>query len=424
MTRYVKSGTVNTVQEINSELEKIAESLGEALTRDGSVPNEMKVTLDMNGNRVINLPSPSLPNDIIRLRDIDGLLDGAQIITKLPPLVREDVTLTVSQTSVSFSNTEGASSALYLSGPSVDSTRLHEGIDYTVDSETGLYSIILLQSYPVGSVITAYSYDTSGSVVAADTSSFGAYTLKDLLELSYKEELGISSWAHRGLMGYAPENTLAAVYNALTKGHIAVEGDVAWTTDNVPVIFHDTTVDRTTDGTGNVYDKTLAELKALDAGSWFSSVYAGEEIPTFEEWFNAITFLGGIPLIEIKEQTGSTETNIKAMAQWCKDNRRDNKYAFLVRVPDTFNWVREINPQANMVYYPNTGEPSTVNADFVQSKGNCSLHLSAEYVTNFDFNGYTFPITALNRPYTQDLRLAGTRGFKAIGTDYYVGSHS
>jgi len=75
MARYVKSGTVNTVQEINSELEKIATAQDEFLTRDGEAPNEMKNTLDMNSNRVINLKAPVSGTDAARLVDVTGEYD-------------------------------------------------------------------------------------------------------------------------------------------------------------------------------------------------------------------------------------------------------------------------------------------------------------------------------------------------------------
>ena len=73
MARYVKSGTVNTVQEINSELEKIATAQDEFLTRNGEAPNEMKSGIDMNGNRITNLPSPANLSEPLRLSDLNSL---------------------------------------------------------------------------------------------------------------------------------------------------------------------------------------------------------------------------------------------------------------------------------------------------------------------------------------------------------------
>lgn len=86
--------------------------------------------------------------------------------------------------------------------------------------------------------------------------------------------------AHRGASSYAPENTFAAFDRALSLGVDHIELDVHFTSDDHIVVIHDDTVDRTTDGDGPVADHALAELQALDAGSWFDQQYAGERIPT------------------------------------------------------------------------------------------------------------------------------------------------
>ena len=88
--------------------------------------------------------------------------------------------------------------------------------------------------------------------------------------------------AHRGLVDSAPENTLAAFEGALEQG-MAIECDIQRTADGRLVILHDQTVDRTTDGTGEVAQLTLADLMALDAGSWFGPQFAGQRVPTFDE---------------------------------------------------------------------------------------------------------------------------------------------
>ncbi|HEY2350930.1 MAG TPA: glycerophosphodiester phosphodiesterase family protein [Candidatus Acidoferrum sp.] len=89
--------------------------------------------------------------------------------------------------------------------------------------------------------------------------------------------------AHRGASGYAPENTLAAFKKAVTLGATFIETDLQLTRDARLVAIHDETVNRTTNGKGAVHDMTLADLRRLDAGSWFGSEYAGERVPTLEE---------------------------------------------------------------------------------------------------------------------------------------------
>ena len=89
--------------------------------------------------------------------------------------------------------------------------------------------------------------------------------------------------AHRGASGNAPENTLAAFKKAVALGAAFIETDLQLSRDARFVAIHDATVNRTTNGQGAVRDMTLAELRRLDAGSWFGSAFAGERIPTLEE---------------------------------------------------------------------------------------------------------------------------------------------
>jgi glycerophosphoryl diester phosphodiesterase len=94
---------------------------------------------------------------------------------------------------------------------------------------------------------------------------------------------GLHRVAHRGYSAVAPENTLPALAAAVLAGATFVEFDVRTTADGVPVVIHDRTVDRTTHGAGYVWDLALDEIRALDAGSWFSPAYAGLRVPLLAE---------------------------------------------------------------------------------------------------------------------------------------------
>lgn len=89
--------------------------------------------------------------------------------------------------------------------------------------------------------------------------------------------------AHRGASAYAPENTMIAFQKALDMNAELIELDVMLSKDGVPVLFHDQTLDRKTNGSGEVRDYTFEELRQLDAGSWFSEEFGGEKIPSLEE---------------------------------------------------------------------------------------------------------------------------------------------
>ena len=91
--------------------------------------------------------------------------------------------------------------------------------------------------------------------------------------------------AHRGASAYAPENTIAAFELAIEQGADGIELDVHLSSDDQPVVIHDFTLDRTTDGSGPVKALSVRELKRLDAGAWHAGSYRGQRIQTLQEVF-------------------------------------------------------------------------------------------------------------------------------------------
>lgn len=121
-----------------------------------------------------------------------------------------------------------------------------------------------------------------------------SWWLSELARTIRPEELRFLRIAHRGASAYAPENTLAAFRLAAELGADMVEMDVRVSADGVPVVIHDPSVDRTTDGKGLVRDLTLSQLRRLDAGQ-------GERIPTLEEAIQTCREAGVGLYLEIKE---------------------------------------------------------------------------------------------------------------------------
>lgn len=93
---------------------------------------------------------------------------------------------------------------------------------------------------------------------------------------------------HRGASAYAPENTLVAFQRAFELGADGIELDVALTRDGAALVMHDDRVDRTSNGKGRVSEMTLADIKKLDAGSWFDAKFRGERFSTLEEVLAAV----------------------------------------------------------------------------------------------------------------------------------------
>lgn len=149
--------------------------------------------------------------------------------------------------------------------------------------------------------------------------------------------------AHRGGAGLAPENTLEAFRSAVEDwGADMLELDVRTSRDGVVVVFHDATVDRTTDGTGMVADKTLEELRDLDAGYRFldpggRATFRGKgiRIPTFEGLLEALPHarlnveakdpVSAVPLVEIIRRHGA-EHRVLVAAEWERNRRKVRGY--------------------------------------------------------------------------------------------------
>ena len=138
---------------------------------------------------------------------------------------------------------------------------------------------------------------------------------------------------HKGAAGYAPENTLASLQVALDMGVDMIEVDVHMTKDGEVVLFHDEDVSRTTNGTGKIHEMTLAEVKELDAGSWFSPDFAGEKIPTLREAIDLVHGKADI-LIDIKSKGHEFYENFPERIVDIIDEKEDNKEWCIVQSYD------------------------------------------------------------------------------------------
>ena len=133
----------------------------------------------------------------------------------------------------------------------------------------------------------------------------------------------VHSINHRGYNTTAPENTLPAFKLSKTTGFDMVETDVLFTSDNVPVLLHDTTINRTArnaDGSelsDTVYIKDITYEQALqyDFGIWKSSTYAGTKIPSLAEFLALCKNIQLHPYIEIKNDGGYTDSQLQSIVQ-------------------------------------------------------------------------------------------------------------
>lgn len=150
--------------------------------------------------------------------------------------------------------------------------------------------------------------------------------------------------AHRGYSSKAPENTLASVKKAVEVGADGVEWDIYTASCGTPILFHDSRLGRTTDGVGPVGRRTVRQLKALDAGSWFSEEFAGEPIPTLAE---ACEVLGESTLGLVAEIKGWRELeDVDRMVRVIQDAGILDRTRFISMDWTTLDRVRRNAPEA------------------------------------------------------------------------------
>lgn len=143
-------------------------------------------------------------------------------------------------------------------------------------------------------------------------------------------------FAHRGASAYAPENTLAAFELAREQGANAIELDVKLSADGVPVVFHDPTLDRRTNGSGTLADFNLAALQKLDAGD-------GQRIPTLDQVFERLgrsLFIN----VELTNYTTPKDDLVDKVAELVKAHQMQSHILFSSFLPKNLKRAAELLP--------------------------------------------------------------------------------
>ena len=210
--------------------------------------------------------------------------------------------------------------------------------------------------------------------------------------------------AHRGASAYYPENTLPSFEGAIAMGADMVEIDVQFTSDKEVVIFHDEKVLRCTDGQGKIADHTLAELKKLDAGSWFDKKFQNARIPTLAEVLgvckNKI-----VVNIEIKTESvskmffgGIEEKCLKIV----KQNGMNDHVVFSSFDPRAIMHLKQIDNNVTVaVLFDKKHYGSKLPSDIIESMGadafNCSSsEFNRKWLANVHLNNIPVNIYTVN----------------------------
>jgi len=167
----------------------------------------------------------------------------------------------------------------------------------------------------------------------------GDRSISATINVGLEADTSVSLIAHRGFAGLSPENTLIAFNRAFDLGADAVEMDVILTKDSIPVIMHDGTVDRTTNGTGAVAALTLEQIRQLDDCA--RTTWSPCQVPTLEEALALVRERHGRVLVDLKGQYSQQTIRIVVNAVARAGLRR--RVMFTSFGLDHLRWIRQLD---------------------------------------------------------------------------------
>ena len=212
-------------------------------------------------------------------------------------------------------------------------------------------------------------------------------------------------FAHRGGGSLAPENTLAAMKTGHAQSFAAVEFDVKLSQDNVALLMHDATLERTTDGLGLIAEQSIAQLETFDAGAWHSEEFRGERIPRLTGISKYLHAQGMMANVEIKPCPGRETETGRIVAELCEELWRDRLVKPLLSSfsMEALRAARAASPLLPMGLL--VGVPEDNHLAFLAELGAVSMHchhqhMTAELVRYLHRHGYrvmTYTVNELSR---------------------------
>jgi glycerophosphoryl diester phosphodiesterase len=185
--------------------------------------------------------------------------------------------------------------------------------------------------------------------------------------------------AHRGFSQVAPELTLAAYGAAVGLAH-SMECDVQFSADGVPVLLHDTTVDRTSDLAGAVSALTIAQLEAGDFGSWFDATrFTGVRIPRFTDWLSFVAPFARMIYPEIKGYRSTAD--IAVLVRAIVDAGMDERCVVTSFVPGDFRFVRALSSSVALGYTGSTAAEWAELLPLAAADGNAVMVFQSAVLT-------------------------------------------
>ncbi len=166
---------------------------------------------------------------------------------------------------------------------------------------------------------------------------------------------------HRGYNTVAPENTLPAFKLSRQMGFRCVETDVSFTSDNVAVCLHDPTIDRTSNGTGNISDMTFEQVRQYDF-CYGKTAYSPCLIPSFSEFIKLCKDIGLHPYIELKLNGAYTQAQIESIVDMVKAAGMDGDVTYISFSGTYLGYVKDYDASARLGLLASTASSATITA--------------------------------------------------------------
>ena len=194
---------------------------------------------------------------------------------------------------------------------------------------------------------------------------------------SMNYDLNVKAVNHRGYSYEAPENTIPAYIMSKQKGFTYVEADVAFTKDNVSVLLHDLTIDRTSDGSGKIKDLTYEQVLQYDFGSWKSQAYKGVKIASFKEFIVLCKQLGLHPYIELKSSDNYTQEQITQIVKEVNACGMNGKVTYISFYAKYLRYVKEVDQISRLGFVVTSISSGTIDAAIELKTGKNEVFIDA-----------------------------------------------
>lgn len=248
--------------------------------------------------------------------------------------------------------------------------------DSTYCADYALDAVYTLYRSGIVSGTSATTFSPKGKATRAECAQM-LCAYQDSTQRSYTDTEKVRIISHRGYNWEAPENTLPAYELAAQKGYTYVETDVQFTKDNVPVLLHDTTIDRTSNGSGEVSSKTYNQLLQYDFGSWLSADYAGTRIATFEQFISLCAQKGLRPYVELK--SSMTATQVRQLYSITKQYGMTSNVIWISMSLSNLKYVVQCNQWATVGLLDSRITKNTISNAKALQNGKNTVFISVKY---------------------------------------------